>query len=94
MQKLKKFDVVVSPSPDGFLAQVVRSKTAQGVTIEDSKSGFPTPEEAGAWARQALSDYLVAREAKKDARRQNRADLQASKNPPSVFKVQRRDGTV
>jgi hypothetical protein len=79
MQKLKKFDVVVSPFPDGFCAQVVRRRTSRGVTIEDSRSGFLTAEEAQAWGRNALSEYLLAREAKKDVRRQNRADSQARK---------------
>jgi hypothetical protein len=94
MHNLKKFDVVVSPSPDGFCAQVVRRRTAQGVTIEDSKGGFQTSEEADVWGRRALSEYLSARETKKDARRQKRADAQAVKNPKAFFKVSGRDGTV
>ena len=94
MHNLKKFDVVVSPSPDGFCAQVVRRRTAQGVTIEDSKSGFQTSEEAVAWGSQALSEYLSGRETKKDARRQKRANAQAVKNPKAVFKVLGRDGTT
>lgn len=92
MHNLKKFEVLVSPSTDGFCAQVVRRRTAQGVTIEDSKSGLPTSEEAEAWGRNALSEYLVAREAKKDARRQKRADAHAAKNPKAVFKVPGRGG--
>jgi len=65
----KKYGFIIRKEIGSFTAEIVRCRTSRGTTVERARAGFPTYEEATAWAAAELQQYLTALEHRGEERR-------------------------